>query len=46
VLVLSNKRPGARLEALLPGAAGEKDGKLREINIDDIVPNPGSQGRR
>jgi len=37
---LSNKRGlGRGLEALLPGTAGEKDGKLREININDIVPN-------
>lgn len=31
---------GRGLEALLPGAAGEKDGRLREIGIDAVEPNP------
>ncbi len=31
---------GRGLEALLPGAAGEKDGRLREISIDAVMPNP------
>lgn len=30
---------GKGLDALLPGTATEKDGKLREINIEDIIPN-------
>ncbi len=31
---------GRGLQALLPGTAGERDGRLREINIEDVVPNP------
>ncbi len=30
---------GRGLEALLPGAAGERDGRLREIGVNDVVPN-------
>ncbi|MHB8917509.1 MAG: ParB/RepB/Spo0J family partition protein [Desulfocucumaceae bacterium] len=31
---------GKGLEALLPGTGGEKDGRLREITVNDVVPNP------
>ncbi|MCL6612503.1 MAG: ParB/RepB/Spo0J family partition protein, partial [Peptococcaceae bacterium] len=31
---------GKGLEALLPGASGERDGRLREINLNEVVPNP------
>ncbi len=31
---------GKGLNALLPGTMGEKDGKLREIGVDDVVANP------
>lgn len=31
---------GKGLEALFPVTAGEKDGRLREIDVDDVVPNP------
>ncbi|MFZ5634217.1 MAG: ParB/RepB/Spo0J family partition protein [Bacillota bacterium] len=31
---------GKGLEALLPGASVEKDGRLREVNIEDVIPNP------
>lgn len=38
---MSKKRGlGKGLEALLPGTSGDKDGKLREINVDDVFPNP------
>ena len=31
---------GKGLDALFPGTAGEKDGRLREISMEDVVPNP------
>ena len=39
---MNNKKRGLGrgLDALLPGTAGEKDGRLREINIADVLPNP------
>ncbi|MCL6477917.1 MAG: ParB/RepB/Spo0J family partition protein [Peptococcaceae bacterium] len=31
---------GRGLEALLPGASVERDGRLKEISVDDVMPNP------